>query len=120
LATLADALRSSLVSLEAPDRAHRCMAITRVLTVPPSFAGVFGRAPALGVALTPLPCPLEPPGLVELLKHPLCVGPTRRVVLDRLGDHYGREFADQWEFVRFAEEQKLGLDFTSPPKRLGN
>ena len=28
-----------------------------------------------------------------------------------------RTFADQWEFVRFAEEQQLGLDFTTPPKR---
>jgi hypothetical protein len=26
-------------------------------------------------------------------------------------------FADQWEFVRFATEQRFGLDFTSPPQR---
>ena len=37
--------------------------------------------------------------------------------LDRLEDRYGRTFADQWEFVRFATEQRLGLDFTSPPQR---
>jgi hypothetical protein len=38
-------------------------------------------------------------------------------VLDALGTRYQRRFADHWEFVRFAEEQKLGLDFTSPPQR---
>jgi hypothetical protein len=51
---------------------------------------------------------------VEVLKDPLCVGEARRVVLDQLGRRYGRHFEDQWDFVRFAEEQKLGLDFTSP------
>jgi hypothetical protein len=55
--------------------------------------------------------------LVELPKHPLCVGEARRVVLDQLGRVYSRRFEDQWDFVRFAEEQKLGLDFTSPVQR---
>jgi hypothetical protein len=55
--------------------------------------------------------------LSELLKHPLCVGEARRVVLDELGQRYGRRFADHWAFVRFAQEHKLGLDFTTPPKR---
>jgi hypothetical protein len=55
--------------------------------------------------------------LVELLKHPLCVGAARHAVLDVLDNRYGRTFTDVWEFVRFAEEQKLGLDFTSPPQR---
>ena len=51
---------------------------------------------------------------MDLLKHSLCVGQARRVVLDQLGIHHGRTFSNQWEFVRFAETQKLGLDFTSP------
>ena len=55
--------------------------------------------------------------LVELLKRPLCVGPARRVILDHLGHHHRRSFTDQWEFVRFAEDQKLDLDFTRPPQR---
>jgi hypothetical protein len=38
-------------------------------------------------------------------------------VLDHLGIRHRRTFADQWEFVRFAEQQRLGLDFTTPPKR---
>ena len=29
----------------------------------------------------------------------------------------GRTFADHWEFVRYAKEQQLDLDFTTPPKR---
>lgn len=46
-----------------------------------------------------------------------CVGPARRVVLDQLGNRYYRRFADAWEFVRFAHEQHLDLDFTTPPQR---
>jgi hypothetical protein len=38
-------------------------------------------------------------------------------VLDHLGHRYGRRFVNHWAFVRFATEQKLGLDFTTPPKR---
>jgi hypothetical protein len=69
-------------------------------------------------ALQPPPELLPTETLVELLKHPLCVGEARRAVLDTLGTRYGRTFADQWEFVRFAQENNLGLDFTSPPKEL--
>jgi hypothetical protein len=29
------------------------------------------------------------------LKHPLCVGAARRVILDQLGFHHQRTFADQ-------------------------
>jgi hypothetical protein len=53
---------------------------------------------------------------VELLKHPTCVGQARRIILDQLEGHYKRAFADQWAFVRYAREEKLDLDFTSPPK----
>ena len=54
---------------------------------------------------------------VDLLKMPTCFGNARRVVLDHLGNRYGRRFVNHWAFVRFAKEQKLGLDFTTPPKR---
>jgi hypothetical protein len=53
---------------------------------------------------------------VELLKQPLCVGSARRVVLDQLGNRYHRHFADQWEFVRYAQEHDLRLDLTLPPQ----
>ncbi len=52
--------------------------------------------------------------LVDLLKLPLCVGSPRRIILDQLQQRYKRTFADQWEFVQFAEDQKLGLDFSRP------
>jgi tRNA A-37 threonylcarbamoyl transferase component Bud32 len=59
--------------------------------------------------------------LVSLLKHPLCVDEARRAVLDQLENRYRRKFADHWEFVRFARaqdlERKLGLNFTTPPRR---
>jgi hypothetical protein len=62
------------------------------------------------------PCRLSTQQLVELLKLPTCVGEGRRVVLDHLGNRYRRPFADAWEFVRFAQEQRLDLDFTSRPE----
>jgi tRNA A-37 threonylcarbamoyl transferase component Bud32 len=65
----------------------------------------------------PLPCRMTTPELVELLKYPTCFGRARQVVLKHLGNRYGRTFANHWEFVRFAQENHLDLDFTSPPKR---
>jgi hypothetical protein len=40
-------------------------------------------------------------------------------VLKHLGNRYSLVFANQREFVRFAQEQHLDLDLTSPPKRWG-
>jgi hypothetical protein len=68
-------------------------------------------------AADPPPCILSPQQLVEVLKMPTCVGEVRRVVLDHLGNRYRRPFADAWEFMHFAKEQNLDLDFTSPPQR---
>ena len=48
---------------------------------------------------------------------PTCFGPARRVVLDHLGNRYGRRFINHWAFVRYAQEHNLDLDFTTPPKR---
>jgi hypothetical protein len=77
-----------------------------------------GQVPTLMVVATePFPCRLTSQDLVELLKMPARFGPARRVVLDHLGNRYGRRFVNHWAFVRFATEQKLGLDFTTPPKR---
>src|SRR5262249_17817247 len=83
-------------------------------------AVALGLAPAptlptpahLTLALDSLPEPLPGQTLVDLLKLPLCVGEARRVVLDALGRRYQRRFADQWDFVRFATEQKLDLDLS--------
>jgi hypothetical protein len=72
---------------------------------------------AVLAAAEPPPCRLPTQELVELLKMPTCMSEARRVVLDQLGNRYRRSFADQWDFVRFAQKQQLGLDFTSPPRR---
>jgi hypothetical protein len=68
-------------------------------------------------AAEPAPWRLSTQQIVELLKMPTCTGNARRIILDQLGNRYHRTFADVWQFVRFAEEQKLGLDFTTPPQR---
>jgi len=51
------------------------------------------------------------------LKHPCCVGASRRAVLDQLERHYRRRFDDEWDFVHYATEHGLELDLTSPPVR---
>jgi hypothetical protein len=90
------------------------------LVTSPSFLPL---TPALlGLALEPVAEPLPAETLVDLLKQPLCVGAARRVVLDVLGMHYQRRFADQWDFVHFATDQHLGFDFTTstkPPEPTG-
>jgi tRNA A-37 threonylcarbamoyl transferase component Bud32 len=94
-----------------------CAAVVFSVGLAPQGPAALAALPLLGSSFRPLPCRLSTPELVELLKHPLCVAEAQRVLLDRLEDRYGRKFADQWEFVRFATEQRLGLDFTTPPQR---
>jgi hypothetical protein len=62
---------------------------------------------------------LPPQTLVDLLKHPFCVGEARRLVLAQLARHYHRPFADPWDFMHYVHQQKLGLDLTTPPARDG-
>jgi tRNA A-37 threonylcarbamoyl transferase component Bud32 len=82
------------------------------------------QRPALGLSLVPaaaepipFPCRLSTQDLVELLKMPPCVREVRRVILDQLGHRYDRRFETHWDFVRYAQEQRLDLDFTTPPQR---
>ena len=62
------------------------------------------------------PAPTVRPGAGGLAQAAALRRPRARAILDHLEHRYQRPFADQWDFVRFAEEQKLGFDFTSPPK----
>jgi hypothetical protein len=79
----------------------------------------FAALTVLPAASEPLPSRLSPQDLVDLLKMPTCFGEARKVILKHLGNRYHRTFANHWEFVRFAQEQHLDLDLTSPPKRWG-
>ncbi len=84
-------------------------------------AGALG-APLPGLPLAhpsfcPQPRPLLPQMLVDLLKHPFCIGDGRRAVLDALGHTYDRRFADQWDFVDYARTHQPQLDLLTPPKR---
>jgi hypothetical protein len=123
---------SRVSSPDFPDLAHALSAIltgdARILPVRgaslAASLGVSDGQPILAptvlvLALGPLPCPLSTQQLVDLLKHPFCVDQARRVVLDVIEQRYRRPFADHWEFVRFATEQRRGLDFTTPPRRPG-
>ncbi len=82
-----------------------------------SANGPLLSLPLLPAAREPLPCRLGTQDLVELLKMPTCVGKVRRVILDQLGNRYRRRFDTHWDFVRYAQDHGLNLDFTTPPKR---
>jgi hypothetical protein len=81
----------------------------------PGLEGMLEAAARLSAE--PFPCRLTTQELVELLKMPTCFGEDRRIVLDHLGNRFRHRFINHWAFVRFATEQKLGLDFTTPPRR---
>jgi tRNA A-37 threonylcarbamoyl transferase component Bud32 len=82
-----------------------------------SAQGLVPSLPLLPAAREPLPCRLSTQDLVELLKMPTCVAGVRRIILDQLGNRYGRRFDTHWDFVRYAGEHGLDLDFTTPPQR---
>jgi hypothetical protein len=111
---LAPALASVLTGVDRPAQRQRAAAL---VGVPANGQGLLAHLALLHPAMGLQRAPLSAPQLINLLKGPLCVGRSRRVVLDVLGARYQRELADQWELVHFAEEQHLGLDFTSPPQR---
>jgi hypothetical protein len=93
-------------------RGHGLVGVVGTLTSPGSMLS----APALlQLALATPPLPAQT--LVDLLKQPYCVGEAQRLVLEQLTRHYGRPFAGQADFLRFAREQKLPLDLTTPPQR---
>jgi hypothetical protein len=110
-----ESLDGLLTNATRPERNSRAAALATAL----GLAGgrPFFGFPALPTASKPLPCLLSTQDLVELLKMPTCYGEARKVVLRHLGNRYGRTFANHWEFVRYAQEHHLGLDFTTPPKR---
>jgi hypothetical protein len=108
------AMLPALVSAEVPPRTASA---ATAATFPNGFCNPLCALAVLIPAEEPLPCRLSTQQLVELLKMPTCTGEARRVVLDHLGNRYHRPFADVWEFVRYAQEQHPGLDFTTPPQR---
>jgi serine/threonine protein kinase/DNA-binding phage protein len=77
----------------------------------------FATLPCLQLALDPQSPPLPAQTLVDLLKHPLCVGEPRQMVLGQLARRYDRPFADQWEFVEYVQQHKLDLDLSTPLQR---
>jgi hypothetical protein len=108
------AVLSPVASADIPSRS--ALAATAV-AAPPGTGHTLPALAFLIAAAEPPACRLSDQQLVELLKKPPFVGEARRVVLDQLGNRHHRTFADVWEFVRFAKEQRLGLDFTTPPQR---
>jgi hypothetical protein len=114
---LADGLSAVLAGVDRPELSKRStVALAAIGTLAGTGHPVVTLA-SLVPALEPLPCCLSTSELVELLKQPTCIGAARRIILGQLGNRYRRPFADHWQFVRFAQEQHLGLDFTGPPKR---
>jgi tRNA A-37 threonylcarbamoyl transferase component Bud32 len=108
------ALFSTVLPLENP------IPFARTASAVTSLAGTAHPLISLAYVVPapePLPCRLSTQELVELLKLPTCIGEAPRIVLDQLGNRYRRTFADPWQFIRFAQDQHLELDFTTAPQR---
>lgn len=99
------------------ERARRAGAVASSFGIAANGQSVLATLPALIPVTIPFPSRLSAQHLVDLLKHPLCVGSPRRAVLDALEGRYGRKFADLWEFVAFAEKDHPELNLLTPPKR---
>jgi hypothetical protein len=115
--TLMEALETLTSGRTPEDRERQARAAAFATGILGGPNGLLTGLPLLHPHFYPKPKPMPPQQLVELLKHPFCVGNVRLTVLSALGFTYNREFADQWEFVRFVRENKLPLDLTTPPKR---
>jgi hypothetical protein len=88
------------------DRSRAQIHRRAVFTAVAAAQAASGQFAWAGVpAAEPFPCRLTTQQLIELLKMPTCFGQARRVVLDQLGNRYGRWFVNHWAFVRFASEQ---------------
>ena len=87
------------------------------MALPTLGLGIGVSPAAAAIAAEPWPCRLTTQELIDLLKMPTCFGAARRVVLDHLGNIHGRRFADHGEFVRFAQDNHLPINFTTPPRR---
>ena len=110
-----EVLEDILTSATRPPVRRQSVAIVAAIGI--SAKGPALSLPLLPAASEPLPCRLSTQDLVELLKMPTCVGPVRRIILKHLGNRYGQRFDTHWDFVRYAGQQGLNLDFTTPPKR---
>ncbi len=110
-----DNLDAFLIDASRPEVSRRATAVATAIGLSGSQA--FRAVPSFAPGCEPLPCYLSTQDLVELLKMPTCFDEARKVVLKHLGNRYGRRFANHWEFVRFAQDQHLDLDFTTPPQR---
>jgi serine/threonine protein kinase len=112
---LTQGLSTVLTHGDQRERSRRLSAVFLAIGLPAGSGHSLATACVLLAVREPLPCLLSPQELVELLKHPTCVGQARRIILDQLESHYKHAFADHWAFVRYAQEQHLDLDLTTPP-----
>jgi hypothetical protein len=114
---LATTLAAVTTRIEPVEAAPRALLVARTVT---SWMSPFphpGNIATLVRAAEPLPCRLTSQQLVDLLKMPTCVGEAQAVILELLAKRYKRTFADQWDFVEFAETYLPDIDLKSPPKQ---
>ena len=122
LRSLAKALAAVTLGLSPGDRERSAHAAVLAAGTFGSPNGLLSGLPLLHPTFHPQPRPLPPQTLVDLLKHPFCVGEAQRAVLDALEFTYKRPFADQWEFVEFVQKENpldngWPLDLLTSPKR---
>jgi hypothetical protein len=74
---------------------------------------------ALAQTLENLPAVFDIPALVELAKHPMCIGEFRAAVVKQMEKHSAPVTfqGNVWKMVDWLEEHEPSVDLKSPPKR---
>jgi serine/threonine protein kinase len=118
LKSLADSLGAVAGRLDDAEARRASAAAARRLV----DAMTTGRGYYMGSTLTPalekVTTRLNRQDLVDLLKHPTCVGPARDIVLRRLGRLANRTFATLWELLDWLDANDPGVDVLTPPAAL--
>jgi hypothetical protein len=52
--------------------------------------------------------------ILDSLKHPSCVGSTRKAILKHFSRRFKRSFVDVWELIQYLKEHEPNLDVASP------
>ena len=106
-----------VVDVEPPEASRRIHLIGACVGTAINQLTVMACLAPLAESVTTTAGSVYRPAVVDLLKMPTCRLEARRVLVRQLGNQCGRPFADMWEFVNWAKENRPDLDLTSPPVR---
>jgi hypothetical protein len=120
LSDLAEAVAALVSARNAPDAEDLAFEAAHRILDGPAVNAEGPTAAALANALRGLAERTRSQQVIDLLKHPLCVGPYAAVLLSELSRREQRPFADVWQVADWAEGHEPPLDWASAPRRFAH